>query len=100
MSGFFAKTDATTPFYGIDSLRLFKQPGCSVVASAPALGAGYRRFESCHPDQIYEIKPARLPCGGGPFSEEEPLKTAVDRIKPTRAKLTIEVTPEEFRPSI
>jgi len=28
------------------------------------------------------------------------LKTAVDRIKPTRAKLTIEVTPEEFRPSI
>jgi trigger factor len=28
------------------------------------------------------------------------LKTAVDRIKPTRAKITIEVTPEEFRPSI
>ena len=28
------------------------------------------------------------------------MKTAVDRIKPTRAKLTIEVTPEEFRPSI
>jgi len=28
------------------------------------------------------------------------LKTAVERIKPTRAKLTIEVTPEEFRPSI
>jgi trigger factor len=37
---------------------------------------------------------------GGPFSEEEPLKTSVDRIKPTRAKLTIEVTPAEFRPSI
>ena len=28
------------------------------------------------------------------------MKTAVDRITPTRAKLTIEVTPEEFRPSI
>jgi trigger factor len=28
------------------------------------------------------------------------LKTAVEHIKPTRAKLTIEVTPEEFRPSI
>lgn len=28
------------------------------------------------------------------------MKTAVDRIKPTRAKITIEVTPEEFRPSI
>ncbi len=28
------------------------------------------------------------------------MKTSVDRIKPTRAKLTIEVTPAEFRPSI
>lgn len=28
------------------------------------------------------------------------MKTAVDRIKPTRAKITIEVTPAEFRPSI
>ncbi|BDS49199.1 trigger factor [Rhodoluna sp. KAS3] len=28
------------------------------------------------------------------------MKTAVEHIKPTRAKLTIEVTPEEFRPSI
>jgi trigger factor len=43
---------------------------------------------------------ARLRIEGGPFSGEEPLKTAVDRIKPTRAKITIEVTPEEFRPSI
>jgi trigger factor len=28
------------------------------------------------------------------------LKTTVERIKPTRAKLTIEVTPEEFKPSL
>jgi trigger factor len=28
------------------------------------------------------------------------LKTAVERIKPTRVKLTIEVTPEEFKPSL
>ena len=28
------------------------------------------------------------------------MKTSVERIKPTRAKLTIEVTPAEFRPSI
>lgn len=28
------------------------------------------------------------------------MKTAVDRIKPTRVKLTIEVTPEEFKPSL
>ena len=26
--------------------------GCSAVGSAPALGAGCRRFESCHSDQI------------------------------------------------
>ena len=26
--------------------------GCSAVASAPALGAGDRRFESCRPDQL------------------------------------------------
>ena len=25
--------------------------GCSAVGSAPALGAGCRRFESCHSDQ-------------------------------------------------
>ena len=28
------------------------------------------------------------------------MKTTVDRIKPTRVKLTIEVTPEEFKPSL
>ena len=28
------------------------------------------------------------------------MKTAVERIKPTRVKLTIEVTPEEFKPSL
>lgn len=28
------------------------------------------------------------------------MKTTVERIKPTRAKLTIEVTPEEFKPSL
>jgi len=28
------------------------------------------------------------------------LKTTVERIKPTRVKMTIEVTPEEFKPSL
>jgi trigger factor len=36
----------------------------------------------------------------GPFLQEKTLKTTVDRIKPTRVKLTIEVTPEEFKPSL
>src|SRR5689334_16447182 len=31
-------------------LRTAAEPGRSVVASAPALGAGDRRFESCRPD--------------------------------------------------
>ena len=28
--------------------------GCSAVGSAPALGAGCRRFESCHSDQKFQ----------------------------------------------
>ena len=28
------------------------------------------------------------------------MKTTVDRIKPTRAKITFEVTPEEFKPAL
>jgi trigger factor len=45
------------------------------------------------------IKTGSSHFGAGPF-QEKPLKTSVERIKPTRAKLTIEVTPAEFRPSI
>ena len=29
--------------------------GCSAVGSAPALGAGCRRFESCHSDQYGRV---------------------------------------------
>ena len=28
--------------------------GCSAVGSAPALGAGCRRFESCHSDHLFQ----------------------------------------------
>ena len=34
------------------------------------------------------------------FLRRTQLKTTVERIKPTRVKLTIEVTPEEFKPSL
>jgi hypothetical protein len=34
-----------------------EQPGRSVVASAPALGAGDRRFESCRPDRPLGVRP-------------------------------------------
>ena len=40
-------------------LRAFS--GCSAVGSAPALGAGCRRFESCHSDQKRGV-----PSGGAP----------------------------------
>ena len=33
------------------SERILTMSGCSAVGSAPALGAGCRRFESCHSDQ-------------------------------------------------
>jgi trigger factor len=38
----------------------------------------------------------------GPFGQptEKPVKTSVERINPTRVKLTVEATPEELRPSI
>ena len=40
-------------------LRAFS--GCSAAGSAPALGAGCRRFESCHSDQKRGV-----PSGGAP----------------------------------
>lgn len=35
-----------------DSGRLLQFSGCGLGGKAPALGAGDRRFESCHPDQV------------------------------------------------
>ena len=67
------------------------------MASAPALGAGYRRFESCHPDK--QRAAFVYPFMGANFQENN-LKTSVERINPTRVKLNIEVTPEEFKPSL
>jgi hypothetical protein len=39
------------PLTGQSSVGLMgTSPGCSAAGGAPALGAGGRRFESCHPD--------------------------------------------------
>src|SRR5690349_8464403 len=69
----------------------FREPlaGRSVVASAPALGAGDRRFESCRPD-ARPMKTDRRPA----------VKSAVETLSPTRAKLTVEVPFEELKPSL
>ena len=61
--------------------------GRSVVASAPALGAGDREFESPRPDQISDQTVERA------F-----VKSAVEKLNETRTKLTIEVPFEELNP--
>ena len=61
--------------------------GRSVVASAPALGAGDREFESPRPDQnsVQTVERAFV-------------KSAVEKLSDTRSKLNIEVTFEELAP--
>ena len=71
--------------------------GRSVVASAPALGAGDRRFESCRPDSHSPHSPT---CTHHRTIEEKPVKSAVETLSPTRAKITVEVPFEELKPSL
>src|SRR5690606_20450328 len=62
---------------------------------APALGAGGRRFKSCRPDTNPDHS-SRIKQPG----DIETVKTTVERLSPTRVKMTLEVTPEELKPSI
>ena len=74
--------------------------GCSAVGSAPALGAGCRRFESCHSDQTLEIieisrvfffscgLPARLPLLNF-LKEAGCAKMARKRIKMNASTMTL-----------
>ena len=59
------------------------------MASAPALGAGDREFESPRPDQNSDLPVERA------F-----VKSAVEKLSETRAKLTIDVTFDELAPYI
>ena len=59
------------------------------MASAPALGAGDREFESPRPDQNLDLPVERA------F-----VKSAVEKLSETRAKLTIDVTFDELAPYI
>ena len=61
--------------------------GRSVVASAPALGAGDREFESPRPDQ-----------NSDQTVERALVKSAVEKLSDTRSKLNIEVSFEELAP--
>ena len=80
--------------------------GRSVVASAPALGAGDREFESPRPDHA-------APCRAQPRAVSGPdvrmpsmprgataVKSAVETLNPTRVRLTVEVPFEELKPSL
>ena len=61
------------------------------LGSAPVLGTGGCRFKSCHPD--HEVSPTRLIHG-------DKVKTTVERLNPTRVKLTITVDQVGFKPAL
>jgi trigger factor len=71
------------------------------VASAPALGAGDREFESPRPDHTKTARsePAQL----GEYTgnqEYVSVKTVAETLSPTRVRLNVEVPFEELKPSI
>lgn len=85
-----------TPFYGVECSGL-QLTGCNdlrdvaQLGSAPVLGTGGCRFKSCHPD--HEVSPTRLIHG-------DKVKTTVERLNPTRVKLTITVDQAGFKPAL
>ena len=91
----------TGPLRGGGPLRYGRPTGVtsgrSVVASAPALGAGDREFESPRPDPATRRLPTR-----SPIAEEHSttVKSAVETLTPTRVRLTVEVPFEELKPSL
>ncbi|MDQ1247951.1 MAG: trigger factor [Actinomycetota bacterium] len=65
--------------------------GRSVVASAPALGAGDREFESPRPDSL----------GTVPYLEyATTVKSSLETVSPTRVRITVELPPEALRPAL
>ena len=86
--------------------------GRSVVASAPALGAGDREFESPRPDHVVRPRSAATAAGPAPdvrrasdapsHSPRSPptVKSDLETLNPTRVKLTVEVPFEELKPSL
>src|SRR5436190_14532346 len=85
--------------------------GRSVVASAPALGAGDREFESPRPDHVLRPRAlpllpvprplsARLRCPVSQPKEPPTVKSDLETLNPTRVKLTVEVPFEELKPSL
>ena len=62
------------------------------MASAPALGAGDREFESPRPDHERHL-------GAVITTMEKYVKTDVESLSPTRVKLTVEMPFEELQPS-
>ena len=73
-------------FLGSDTVELVSSSGRSVVASAPALGAGDRRFESSRPDRYQVTKVLYFNCiswsGMGCFLA---VVTLVHQFEPLRA---------------
>ena len=66
--------------------------GRSVVASAPALGAGDREFESPRPDHRFTASELVA-------YKRRAVKTEVENLTPTRVKISVEVPYEDLKPS-
>src|SRR5690242_7763508 len=65
--------------------------GRSVVASAPALGAGDREFESPRPDTPRPTPYVR---------EDTAVQSSVETLSPTKVKLTVEAGFDELKPEL
>ncbi len=85
--------------------------GVAQLGRAPALGAGGRRFESCRPDRWLgnnrrAVANVARSTGTGTTkisttkTGETNVKTTVEKLNPTRVKLTISVSPAELKPSV
>ena len=62
------------------------------LGSASVLGTEGRRFKSCHPDKLGLISQST--------NQGAKLKTNVEKLNPTRVKLTIEVDQASFKPTL
>ena len=75
------------PLHRVSNVRDVAQLG-----SASVLGTEGRRFKSCHPDKL------GLQCQSTNHGAK--LKTNVEKLNPTRVKLTIEVDQAAFKPTL
>ena len=72
--------------------RILNVRDVAQLGSASVLGTEGRRFKSCHPDKLGLISQST--------NHGAKLKTNVEKLNPTRVKLTIEVDQASFKPTL